>query len=149
MDPVKVEAVVNWPVPKNLKELRGFIGFANFYRRFIKDFSKICRPLHDLTKKDVPFVWGEKQQKAFDTLKTAFTTEPVLAIWSPDRKTRIEVDASGFATGGVISQNCEDKLWHPIAYRSQSMTEAERNYEIYDHEILAITEALKNWCQFL
>jgi hypothetical protein len=80
MDPVKIEAVVNWPIPKSLKEVRSFIGFANFYRRFIKDFSKICRPLHNLFKKDVPFVWGPSQQQAFDQLKTAFTTKPVLAI---------------------------------------------------------------------
>lgn len=78
-----------------------------------------------------------------------FTTQLVLTIWDPDRKTHIKVDASGFATGGVIFQKCEDKLWHPIAYRSQSMTEAEQNYEIYDHEMLAITEALKDWQQFL
>ena len=149
MDPVKVEAVLKWSTPKNLKDVRGFIGFANFYRRFVKDFSKICRPLHDLTKKDVPFVWRDAQQDAFDRLKHAFTTRPVLAIWAPDRLTRMEVDASGFATGGVLYQKCEDDLWHPIAYRSQSMNEAERNYQIWDREMLAIIEALKDWRQFL
>ena len=108
MDPVKVEAVTSWPTPKNLKDVRGFIGFANFYRRFIKDFSKIARPLHDLTKKDTPFVWGSAQQDAFDTLKKAFTSQPILAVWNPDLPTRIEVDASGYATGGVISQKHAD-----------------------------------------
>ena len=81
MDPAKVSAVTEWPTSKNLKDVRGFVGFANFYRRFIKDFSKIARPLHDLTKKDVPFVWGPDQQKAFETLKAAFTSEPILAMW--------------------------------------------------------------------
>jgi hypothetical protein len=149
MDPVKIEAVISWPIPESLKEVRSFISFANFYRRFIKDFFKICCPLHNLSKKDVPFVWGPSQQQAFDQLKTAFTTEPVLAIWTPERLTQIEVDASGFATGGVIYQKCEDTYWHPIAYRSQSMNEAERNYEIYDREMLAITKALKNWRMYL
>ena len=78
MDPAKVKAVTDWPTPKNLKDVRGFVGFANFYRRFIKDFSKICRPLHDLTKKDVPFHWGLAQAEAFETLKHAFTTRPVI-----------------------------------------------------------------------
>lgn len=149
MDPVKVEAVTLWPVPRNLKDVRGFIGFANFYRRFIKDFSKITRPLHDLTKKDVPFFWGSPQQEAFDAMKKAFTTQPILGIWDFDRPTRIEVDASGFATGGVISQKADDDFWHPIAYRSQTMTEAERNYEIWDREMLAICDALKDWRHFL
>jgi hypothetical protein len=80
MDPVKIEAVVNWPIPESLKEVQSFIGFANFYQCFIKDFSKICCPLHDLSKKDVPFVWGPSQQQAFDQLKTAFTTKPVLVL---------------------------------------------------------------------
>ena len=149
MDPVKVEAVSSWPVPKNLKEVRGFVGFANFYRRFIQDFSKTARPLHDLTKKDAPFNWTDKQQTAFDTLKQAFVSQPILTVWSHTRPTRIEVDASGYATGGVLSQKCEDGLWHPVAYRSQSMTEAERNYEIYDREMLAIHDALKDWRHFL
>jgi hypothetical protein len=99
----------------------------------------------------VPFVWSSTQQAAFDTLKAAFTSTPVLAIWSPTRPTRIEVDASGFATGGVISQKCNnlDSLWHPITFRSASFKEAECNYEIWDCEMLAITKALKDWCQFL
>ena len=149
MDPIKTDAIASWPIPQNLKDVRGFIGFANFYRRFIKDFSKMARPLHDLTKKDVPFVWGPAQQQAFDKLKDAFITQPVLAMWDPESPTRIEVDASGFATGGVIEQKKDDGLWHPIAYRSASMTPAERNYEIYDREMLGVCEALKDWRYYL
>ena len=149
MDPIKVKAITGWPKPNNLRDLRGFVGFANFYRRFIKDFSRIARPLHDLTKKDVPFIWGETQQKAFDTLRDAFVKDPILATWDPNRPTRLEVDASGYATGGVLSQRLDDGLWHPIAYRSESMTEAERNYEIYDREMLAIIRSLEDWRHFL
>ena len=149
MDSTKTDAVAAWPTPKNLKDVRGFIGFANFYRRFIKDFSKMARPLHDLTKKDTPFVWGTAQQDAFDKLKQAFVTEPVLAMWDPTSPTRIEVDASGFATGGVIEQKKNDGLWHPIAYRSASMNDAERNYKIYDREMLGVCEALKDWRYYL
>jgi hypothetical protein len=146
MDPIKVKAVRDWTPPTKLKEVRSFIGFANFYRRSIKDFSKICRPLHDLTKKDVPSVWGPTQQAAFEMLKAAFTSKPVLAIWSPTRPTRIEVDASEYATDGVILQKCNnlDSLWHPIAFRSTSFKEAERNYKIWNCEMLAITKALKD-----
>ena len=149
MDTVKTQAVLGWPTPKNLRDVRSFVGFANFYRRFIKDFSKITRPLHDLTKKDVPWTWGTEQEKSFQALKTAFTTEPVLAMWEPNRPTRLEVDASGYATGGVLSQKLDDGLWHPIAYRSESMSDAERNYEIYDRELLSIIRALEDWRHYL
>jgi len=132
LDLAKVKAVAEWPSPKNLKEVRGFIGFANFYRQFIEGFSKICRPLHDLTKKDTLFVWGDSQQKAFQYLKDAFTSEPILAMWHPDRETRLEVDSSGFALSRIISQKLNDGLWHPIAFRSEGMAPAERNYKIYD-----------------
>ena len=87
MDPSKVEAVRAWPTPKSLREVRGFLGFANFYRRFIKDFSKIARPLHDLTKKDIPWKWEDPQQMAFDTLRDAFVSSPILALWDSNRPT--------------------------------------------------------------
>ena len=149
MDPGKVKAVREWPAPKNLREVRGFLGFANFYRRFIKDFSKVARPLNDLTKKDTPWTWGETQNKAFEDLREAFISAPVLTLWDPSRPTRLEVDASGYATGGVLLQKLEDELWHPVAFRSASMQPAERNYQIYDREMLAIIEALKDWRHFL
>jgi hypothetical protein len=91
MDPAKVKAVADWPTPRNLRDVRSFVGFANFYQRFIKDFSKIVRPLHDLTKKDAPFTWGIAQKQAFNTLKEAFTSKPVLALWELHRKTWLEV----------------------------------------------------------
>lgn len=149
MDPIKVKAVTEWPMPTNLKEVRAFVGFANFYRRFIQNFSKLAHPLHDLTKKDVLFVWGQSQEEAFKTLKSAFTSEPILAMWSADRDIQLEVDASEYATGRVLSQKGEDRLWHLIAYRSASMNEAEHNYKIYDREMLAFCEALKDWRHFL
>lgn len=150
MDAVKVQAVKDWPTPTNLREVRGFLGFANFYRRFIRDFSRLARPLNDLTKKDCPWSWETVQQEAFDQLKERFTEQPILAMWDPYLPTRVEVDASGYATGGVILQKQQkDGLWHPVAYRSESMSEAERNYEIYDREMLAIVRALEDWRHYL
>lgn len=104
MDPAKVKAVTEWPTPRNLKEVRSFVSFANFYRRFIKDFVRLAQLLHDLTKKDIQWHWNMKQQQAFDHLREAFTTEPILVMWSPDTETRIEMDALGSATGGALLQ---------------------------------------------
>lgn len=98
MDPVKVAAVRDWPTPTCVCDVHGFLGFANFYRRFIHDFARIARPLNDLTRKDIRFDWGTHQQAAFEELHTAFTSAPILSLWDPDRPTRIEVDASGYAT---------------------------------------------------
>ena len=149
MDPNKVAAVRNWPTPTTLSEVRAFIGFSNFYQRFIQDFSSIAHPLHDLTKKDMPWQWREEQQKAFDTLKESFCREPILKVYDPELPTRVEVDASGFATGGILSQKHPDGRWHPVAYCSQSMSKEERNYEIYDREMLGTIRALEDWQHFL
>jgi hypothetical protein len=149
MDPGKVSAVRDWPTPTTLCDVRAFIGFSNFYRRFIKDFSSIARPLHDLTKKDVPWQWQTEQQHAFDTLKEKFCQEPILKVYDPNLETRVEVDASGYATGGILSQKYPDGLWHPIAYRSSSMSKEEHNYEIYDREMLGCIRALEDWRHYL
>jgi hypothetical protein len=149
MDPGKVSAVRDWPTPTTLRDVRAFIGFSNFYRRFIKDFSSIARPLHDLTKKDVPWQWHAEQQHAFDTLKEKFCQEPILKVYDPELETRVEVDASGYATGGILSQKYPDGLWHPIAYHSSSMSKEERNYEIYDQEMLGCIRALEDWRHYL
>jgi hypothetical protein len=146
MDPGKVSAVRDWTTPTTLKEVRAFIGFSNFYRRFIKDFSSIVRPLHDLTKKDVPWQWHAEQQHAFDTLKEKFCQEPILKVYDPSLPTRVEVDASGFATGGILSQKYPDGLWHPIVYHSSSMSKEERNY---DREMLGCIRALEDWRHYL
>ena len=87
MDPSKVATVKDWPTPTMLKEVRVFIGFANFYRRFIKDFSVMAHPLHDLTKKDTPWTWGSPQQEAFDSIKTKFCSEPILKVYDPELPT--------------------------------------------------------------
>jgi hypothetical protein len=149
MDPGKVSAVRDWPMPTTLRDVRAFIGFSNFYRRFIKDFSSIARPLHDLTKKDVPWQWHAEQQQAFNTLKEKFCQEPILKVYDPNLETRVEVDASGYATGGILSQKYPDGLWHPIAYRSSSMSKEEHNYKIYDREMLGCIRALEDWRHYL
>jgi hypothetical protein len=150
MDPAKVQAVTDWPAPQNLKDVRGFLGFANFYCRFIEGFARIARPLNDLTKKDAPWSWGPSQQEAFSELKAQFTSSPVLVMWQPDLETRMEVDASAFATGGVLSQKqMSDGLHHPIAFCLESLSKPERNYEIYDCKLLAIMQGLEDWRHYL
>ncbi|GLB45948.1 putative retrotransposable element tf2 155 kda protein type 1-like [Lyophyllum shimeji] len=150
MDPVKVAGVAEWPVPKNKKEVQSFLGFTNFYRRFIRDFSHHARPLFDLTAKDVAWTWGSGQQDAFDSLKHAITSKPVLIFPDDDRPFRVEADSSDFATGAVLSQQSpEDEKWHPVAFYSKSLNAVERNYEIHDKEMLAIIRALEEWRHFL
>ena len=138
MDPAKVDAVASWPEPKKIRDVQAFLGFANFYRRFVAGFSALAQPLTKLLRKDSPWRWGEEEQKAFDVLKKAFTTAPILIMPDLKKPFTVECDASDFATGAVLSQVGEDGAMHPVAFFSKSLNDAERNYEIYDKELLAI-----------
>jgi len=115
----------------------------------IKDFAQVARPMNMLTKKDVKWVWGKSQQKAFDELKEVFTTKPVLVVPDLDKEFRVEADASNYATGGVLSMKCSNNLWRPVAFISKSLSDTERNYEIHDKEMLAVVRCLEMWRYFL
>jgi len=150
MDPVKIAGITEWPAPTNKKEVQSFLGFTNFYRRFIRDFSEHACPLFDLTRNDSGWHWGEAERTAFARLKGSVTSAPVLI--SPDltKPFRIEADSSDFATGAVLSQiSSEDKKWHPVAFLSKSLSPVERNYEIHNKEMLAIIQALQEWRHFI
>ena len=145
MEKGKVRGVLEWLTPKCVKDIQKFLGLVNYYRQFIEGFATVARPLHDLVKKDKKWKWMEREEKAFKELKERFTKEPVLAVPDIDKKIRMEVDALDYATGGVLSMECEDKLWRPVAFLSKSLNEMERNYEIQDKEMLAIIRELEAW----
>src|SRR5215472_4077424 len=149
MDPVKVAGVRDWPTPKALVEVQSFLGFANFYRRFIEDFSTVAHPLHALQKKGVVWRWGKEEEAAFQRLKEKITASPVLTHPDPDRPYSLETDSSDFATGAVLSQACEDSKWRPVGYYSKSLNEVERNYPIHDKEMLSVIRALQEWRHLL
>ena len=150
MDPAKTEVVQAWPMPKNVKDVQSFLGFANFYRRFIANYSAIAKPLTNLTRKEVKFEMTTKCIAAFNELKGAFTTAPVLAHFHPEYPTIVETDASDYAIAAVLSQeDPNDHLLHPVAYFSRSMAPAELNYEIYDKELLAIFAGFRHWRAYL
>ena len=148
MDNDKVKAILDWPVPTTVKEVQSFIGLCNYYRIFIKDFAKIANPLHKLTRKNVPFEWKNEQQKAFDQLKHLFTSAPILRNPDSNKPFIVETDASNFAVGAILSQEFDGQL-HPIAYLSKGLTKSQKNYQIYDKELLAIKEALAQWRHYL
>jgi len=110
MEKEKVKGVLEWPTPKCVKDVQKFLGLANYYHRFIKGFALIARPLYDMVKKDKKWEWTEKQERAFRELKKKFIEEPVLAAPDLDKKMRMEVNVSDYATSGVLSMECEDKL---------------------------------------
>jgi len=132
-----------------VKDVRKFLGLANYYRRFIKDFARVARPMNVLTRKDVKWQWGVEQQKAFDELKRVFITKPVLVVPDLDKEFRVEADASNYATGGVLSMKCSDEMWRPVAFISKSLSDTERNYEIHDKEMLVAVRYLEAWRHFL
>ena len=150
MDPAKVAGVSEWPTSSNKKEVQSFLGFINFYWRFIEGFSHIARPLFDLTKADSVFEWSSKENLAFDILRDRITSALILALPDNSRPYCVEADSSDFATGAVLSQENPDKgKWHPIVFLSKSLSPVERNYEIHDKEMLAIVRALEEWQHFL
>ena len=149
MEDKKVTEVQGWKPPCNVRGVREFLGFINFYRRFIKDFAKIARPLHNLTKKDQSWAWTTKEEMAFTTLKKLVTSEPVLRHADQTKEFRMETDASNYAYGAVLSQKQETGKRHPVVYMSKSMTPAERNYDIGDKETLAIVKPLQHWRHWL
>ncbi len=151
MDESKVHAVLNWPLPSTIKELQRFLGFANFYRRFIRGFSSIAAPLTNMTKKGSRRLqWTAEAHKAFDQLKRQFTTAPILHHPDPNSPFVVEVDASNVGIGAILSQRQGDpaKLY-PCAYYSRKLTSTERNYDVGDRELLAIKSALEEWRHWL
>ena len=145
----KVKEVLEWPTLKCVKDVQKFLELANYYHQFIKGFASIARPLHDMVKKDQKWKWTEKQKEVFKELKKQFTKEPVLAVPDLDKKMRMEVDASDYAMGGVLSMECEDGRWRPVAFLSKSLNETKRNYKIHDKEILVIIRESENWRHLL
>jgi hypothetical protein len=131
MDPVKVKGIAEWPTPKCVKDVQSFLGFANFYRRFIENFGDVSRPLTMLTRKDQPFTWSDNQESAFLELKKRFTTSPILSMPDHEKPFHVEADSSDFASGAVLSQKDDEGRLHPVAYISKALHEAEQNYEIY------------------
>ena len=142
MDPIKVKALIEWPTPTNVRELHAVLGFGNYYKDFIKDYSKIAHPLHNLTRKNVLWKWEDEEQEAFDTLKHRFTSYPVLRNPDPDKHYILDTDASAFAVGAILQQEFDDGR-HPITFFSKSLLPAKRNYNIYDRELLSIIYTLK------
>jgi hypothetical protein len=151
MDPTKIKGVADWARPQNAKDVRSFLGFTGFYRYFIKDYSKIARPLIDLTKKNLRFEWTEKQQLAFERLKTLMCAKPVLRQPDYNKTFTLSTDASGYGIGAVLAQEglpdqrTGKPRMHPVAYYSATFTPTERNYDVYERELLAVVKALKNW----
>ena len=138
MDPGKLKGISEWPSPTTVKQTRGFLGFRNFYCRFIRHFSDIAKPLNDFLKKDQKFEWTATCQKAFDELKNHFIREPVLMMPDHTKPFQSKRDASKYALGAVLTQLDLNGDRHPCAFISKTFSPTERNYEIYDRELLAI-----------
>ena len=155
MDPKKVAAVREWPTPKNVKDVQSFLGFANFYRRFIENYAKKCSKLFNLTRKDAKFNWTDEHQKIFEDLKEAFCTGPILRHFDPALDTVVDCDASDSVVSGILSQQYPDPqkegkfILHPVAYFSKKMTPAQCNYGIGDKELLAIILCFEEWRPYL
>jgi RNase H-like domain found in reverse transcriptase/Reverse transcriptase (RNA-dependent DNA polymerase) len=149
MDPVKLSGIWDWPTLTLVKQVQGFIGFANFYRRFIKKFSKLVLPLNNLLWKNTKFDWNDQCQEAFETLKERFLQEPMLMMLDHSKPFRIKSDTSKYASEAVLTQTDINEDRHPVAFLLKTFMDTERRYEIYDRELLGIVQALKEWRHYI
>src|SRR5450432_416806 len=145
VDPDKVSVVQDWKAPNTVRGIQSFLGFCNFYRRFIRDYGKIAKPLVRLTKTGIPFMFDKACWEAFEELKARLTGSEILRHYDPTLQSMIETDASDGVIAGVLSQLHLDKEWYPVAYFSKTMAPAECNYHTHDKEMLAIVKSLDQW----
>ena len=145
MDPDKVKAIQEWQAPRTISGVRGFLGFANFYRKFIPHFARLVEPLVQLTKKNAMFTWGQEQDKSFKALKKAFLSNEVLITFNSERRTVLECDSSGHAIGGTLSQEDDKGNLRTVAYLLKKLLAHKANYLIHDKELLAVIYCLREW----
>ena len=158
MDPKKIKGVAEWKIPTNPTEIHQFLGFMGYYRYFIPNYSKMARPLLDLTKKATVWQWTDHHSKAFGELKMRMCQQPVLIQPDFQKHFYLQVDTSAYGLGAVLSQEgtssptlakCSKLVLHPIAYYSATFTPTEHNYDIYEQELLAVMQSLVHWRQYL
>jgi len=148
VQPEKIQAVENWPTPRNLTKLRSFVGLCSYYRRFIAGFADLAAPLHSLTRKKTRFRMEAEQEEAFNTLKKRLTSAPILGMPRDDGTFYLDTDASNFGLGAVLSQD-QDGREVVLAYASRTLSNAEKNYEVTRRELLAVVYGLKVYRQYL
>ncbi|UYV77850.1 hypothetical protein LAZ67_15002575, partial [Cordylochernes scorpioides] len=148
-DPGKVKSIQDFPRPDTVKKVRQFMGLANYYRKFVKDFSKISFPLVRLTRKNQPFIWNEEVEESFAKLKMALSTKPVLAIYNPDYPSKVYTDASKYGIGAILTQIGPDNEEHVIAYYSKTLQPHQENYSAYEMECLAVIQATDHFHAYI
>ena len=144
----KLKAVREWETPRDIRGVRSFLGFTNYYQRYIQHYAELVNPLTDLTKKDVGYQWGPMQQKAFETVKTALCNAPILVFPDPLLPYTVVTDASKHAVGGVIMQDQGEGL-RPIAFHSKTLTVSEMKYSAYERELAAIAYCFLTWRHYI
>ncbi|GFV80509.1 hypothetical protein TNCV_2150431 [Trichonephila clavipes] len=147
-DPDKIKAVRNFPTPKNIHGIRSFLGLCSYFRRFIKGFCYLAEPLQSLLKSGVEFHWGPEEVEAFNSLKKALTSDPVLGMYDERASTEIHTDASGYGIGAVLVQ-IQNNVEKVIAYASRTLTKAEKNYSTTERECLAIVWATNKFRPYI
>src|SRR5260221_8067530 len=135
MDPTKVSMIQDWPEPQKVRDVQAFLGFANVYQRFIHDYLETTLPLNHLCKKSTTWHFGTEEAKAFQNLKKAFRSAPVLAHWALDLPMTVEMDVSNCAIAGILS----------VAFYSHTLQSTKQNYDMHDKELLVIFKAFKSW----
>ena len=140
VDPNKIKAIIDWPLPKDITDVRSFMEITGYYRKFIEGFSKIANPITSLQKKGKKFVWDQKCKDSFNKLKGLLTTAPILKIAYPDKEFIICIDACNEGLGGVLTQE-----GHVIAYESRKLKTHENNYTTYDLELDSIIHPFKKF----
>ena len=145
----KVQAITNWPAPTSVKEVQVFLGAVGWYRKFIKNFSTVARPLTRLLEKEVKFTWGKSEEESLKTLKHALTTAPVLSHPDPNHPFLVTTDASKVGLGGKLFQVNSQGRIHPVAYFSRALTKRERSYPTYDREVMGMRDTLKHFRYYL
>ena len=149
MSPDKIQTISDWPEPCKVKNIQSFLGFTNFYCRFIFNYSDIVVPLTQLTRKDAPWNFSQPCYQSFNALKKAFTTAPILTHFIPDTPITVEMDTLDYAVAGILSITCTDSEIHPVTFYSRTLTAPELNYDTHDKELLAIFEAFQAWRHYL